>query len=263
MDANRSTVCYLCGHIIEDSYDKDHVPPMSIFPSEIRRAHHIEPVAKHATHPACNRSYAKDEEYFRQSLGPLAHESSSGRSLAKDIKKLARRPQSRPLYLKVLDEFQEAPGGIVLPPWLIGKRYDGPRIRRVIWKITRGLFLHEKGSILSENLPGRIELFGPKDKPPDLFLQSLSPLPSHGQYSGVFDYKYVELSSQKAAIHGHYWGLLFWDTVLVQRELDKSILQLRESLAFGKEVFLGMGEFWISPVGDRVGWAVQNGPPQR
>jgi len=52
-------------------------------------------------------------------------------------------------------------------------------------------------------------------------------------------------------------------TVLVQRELDKSILQLRESLAFGKEVFLCMGEFWISPVGDRVGWAVQNGPPQR
>jgi len=31
-------------------------------------------------------------------------------------------------------------------------------------------------------------------------------------------------------------------TVLVQRKLDKSFLRLRESLAFGKEVFLGIGE---------------------
>jgi len=51
--------------------------------------------------------------------------------------------------------------------------------------------------------------------------------------------------------------------VLVQRELDKSILRLRESLAFGKEVFLGMGEFWITIVGDRVGRAMRSSPPQR
>jgi len=30
--------------------------------------------------------------------------------------------------------------------------------------------------------------------------------------------------------------------VLVQRELDKPILHLRESLAFGKEVFLGIAK---------------------
>ncbi len=30
--------------------------------------------------------------------------------------------------------------------------------------------------------------------------------------------------------------------VLVQRELDKSSLRLRESLAFGKEVFLGIAK---------------------
>ena len=43
--------------------------------------------------------------------------------------------------------------------------------------------------------------------------------------------------------------------VLVQRELDKSTSQLRESLAFGKEVFSGMREFWITIGGDRVGRA--------
>lgn len=32
------------------------------------------------------------------------------------------------------------------------------------------------------------------------------------------------------------------ERVLVQRKLDKSFLRLRESLAFGKEVFLGIGE---------------------
>ena len=45
-------------------------------------------------------------------------------------------------------------------------------------------------------------------------------------------------------------------SVLVQRELDKSISQLRDSLAFGKEVFLGIREFWIATVGDRVEGAV-------
>jgi len=35
-------------------------------------------------------------------------------------------------------------------------------------------------------------------------------------------------------------------SVLVQRETDIVPLRLRESLAFGKEVFLGMREFWIT-----------------
>jgi len=34
--------------------------------------------------------------------------------------------------------------------------------------------------------------------------------------------------------------------VLVQRESDKSTSVLREYLAFGKEVFLGMRELWIT-----------------
>ena len=33
---------------------------------------------------------------------------------------------------------------------------------------------------------------------------------------------------------------------MVQRELDKSTLLLRECLAFGKEVFLGIGELRIT-----------------
>jgi len=37
-----------------------------------------------------------------------------------------------------------------------------------------------------------------------------------------------------------------YSVVLVQRELDKFLLRLREYLAFGKEVFLGMREFWIT-----------------
>ena len=36
--------------------------------------------------------------------------------------------------------------------------------------------------------------------------------------------------------------VLFWGFVLVQRELDKSLLQLRDNLAFGKEVFLGIAK---------------------
>ena len=49
-----------------------------------------------------------------------------------------------------------------------------------------------------------------------------------------------------------YSGLLFGIRVVenagvqVQRESDKFRLRLREYLAFGKEVFLGMREFWIA-----------------
>jgi hypothetical protein len=42
-------------------------------------------------------------------------------------------------------------------------------------------------------------------------------------------------------------------SVLVQRETDIVHLRLRECLAFGKEVFLGMREFWLTVVIKCVG----------
>ena len=40
---------------------------------------------------------------------------------------------------------------------------------------------------------------------------------------------------------------------MVQRETDIAHLRLRESLAFGKEVFLGIREFWLTVVRKCVG----------
>ena len=47
--------------------------------------------------------------------------------------------------------------------------------------------------------------------------------------------------------------------VFVQRELDKSVSQPRENLAFGKEDVLGMREFWIAVVVEGVGRAAWHG----
>jgi hypothetical protein len=53
----------------------------------------------------------------------------------------------------------------------------------------------------------------------------------------------IYLGSDKEQALEKYHRLGF---VLVQRELDNFTLRLRECLAFGKEVFLGIGEFWIT-----------------
>jgi hypothetical protein len=207
-------ICYLCGKIIGGQPNKDHVPPENIFPRKIKREFRIDPI-KLSTHPECNESYSKDEEYFKQSLGPLAYKSAVGKSLLEDIKRTSQNPKSRGLYLKVLNEFDKTPGGIVLPSWMIAKRYDGKRIRRVLWKITRGLFYHENKIFLPENLPALIEIFEPNKKPSEVFLDCLGPLASRGKYGKVFDYKYVEHHASEIPLYGHYWGLLFWDCMIV------------------------------------------------
>ena len=51
--------------------------------------------------------------------------------------------------------------------------------------------------------------------------------------------------------------------VLVQRELDNFELRLGEGRAFGKEVFLGMREFWITISRKCVGRPIWQRPPIR
>ena len=47
-------------------------------------------------------------------------------------------------------EFEERPSGLHLPSNLVLKRLDGDRITRVAWKLVRGLYFLETGSVLAE-----------------------------------------------------------------------------------------------------------------
>ncbi len=112
----------------------------------------------------------------------------------------------------MLNEFQHAPSGIILPPGLVAKRLEGDRVRRVAWKIIRGLYFHEFEQVLPEYTPNSLEIVAPDRPPPERFLAVLHDLPSRGSYPGVFDYKYKHFPEISDF---NYWGMLLWDRLIL------------------------------------------------
>lgn len=205
------TLCYLCGQPLTAPTNVDHVPPKQLYTKEVRVAHNPN-LRTIEVHTDCNRSFQHDEDYFVNTLAPFARGSYSGNSLLKDVFAKYAADQKRGLVHKVLNEFDHKPGGILLPPGLVGKHFEGDRLHRVAWKIVRGLYFHEFGQVLPESTPNHLEIL-PPDKPPSMqFLHALHDKPSLGQYPGVFDYKYITVPQLKDF---HYWGLLLWDRLIL------------------------------------------------
>lgn len=207
----KSETCYLCSFAIEGDSSRDHVPPKQLYVRSVRQAHSPN-LYTLPTHGECNKSFQHDEDYFVNSLAPFAAGSYAGDSLLTDIGRKFQSGQKVGLVKTVLTEFEQRPSGLLLPPGLIAKRIDQSRIRRVLWKIIRGLYFKEHGRILSPDGRVGIEIFPPDRAPTRLFQDALGPLESRGQYQGVFDYKYYRDTEQSDL---EYWGLLFWDRLIV------------------------------------------------
>jgi hypothetical protein len=187
--------CYLCGQPLGDNYNADHVPPRRIFPSQIRRDLK-ENLLTLKTHPSCQKAYQKDEEYFFNTLLPNALPSAVGPMLAKDFKALIERDKpSRKLSGTILRQFEERPGGLVLPHGLIVQRLQPGRVDRIVWKIVRGLHSHETGNFLSEQQPRAIEIYGPFDhrEIPD-YIDALRRQQPKGHTPTCFEYTLVDFS---------------------------------------------------------------------
>jgi len=135
-------------------------------------------------------------------------ETKTGKFLWEDIKR-KKRPEDVRIKKMIRAEFRKF-GSIILPGGKAAKGYDASRARRVVWKITRGLFFVEKGVILPENVLGRIEIVSLEEDPPPIF-QFVADVPSHGKYSAVFDYKFSEHTSNG---HFHIWAMLFWEKIV-------------------------------------------------
>src|SRR5688572_18715048 len=75
-------ICYLCGKILAAGgpVDSDHVPPRLIFPPSRRRARGTNLLTLDV-HRKCHEGYGRDEEYFVQAVGPVAHGSPTGTAL--------------------------------------------------------------------------------------------------------------------------------------------------------------------------------------
>jgi len=203
-----SDICYLCGELLGNEVDKDHVPPKQFYARELRIKYSPN-LFTLPVHSSCNKSYQKDEDYFVHSIGPLAMESYSGTALWGDISNRYERPQNRRLAEMVLKEFDERPSGLVLPFGRVAKRFDGNRVRRVVWKIVRGLFFKEIGQVLPDDLRIKFEVLSPGENPPPEYDPILTATPL-GQYPGVFDYRYIGIPEKM-----YLWAMLFWDRIIM------------------------------------------------
>ena len=189
----------------------DHVPPRQLYAKEVRKAY-APNMLTIRVHKACNVSYQHDEDYFVNTLAPFGLGSLAGMALLREVFSKYAAGEKQPLVHKVLQEFQHAPGGVLLPPGLVAKRLEGTRVHRVAWKIVRGLYFHEFGEVLPEYTPNSLEIAPPDRPPPEQFLHTLHDLPSRGAYPGVFDYKYIQIPELNDF---NYWGLLFWDRLIL------------------------------------------------
>lgn len=204
-------VCYLCGESLTGEIDLDHVPPRQLYAKNIRKMHNPN-LFTLPTHKGCNKAYQNDEDYFVHSIAPLAMESYSGGQIWKDILRRKQRPQGNLLHEKVYKEFDPTPSGLVLPDGKVIKRFDGKRVWRVVWKITKGLFFKEKNQFLPDDLPHNYKIYSAGERPDPEF-ENLRNTPSRGQYPGVFDYKYVDVPNLNDF---HVWAFLFWDKLIFQ-----------------------------------------------
>ena len=158
------SVCYLCRQRLFEPLSRDHVPPRQLYADGIRKKHHPN-LLTIPVHDSCNRGYQFDEDYFVNTLVPYARGSYSGDALLQEIFQKYDAGEKRALVHKVHEEFERRPSGLILPPGFVAKRIDGNRVRRVAWKIIRGLYFHSLNEPLPEDTPNGLKVV-PTDQPP-------------------------------------------------------------------------------------------------
>src|SRR5262249_46427274 len=153
------------------------------------------------------------EDYFVRTLMPFARGSEAGNAIYQKVLDDYRAGKEALLTRKVLREFDPQPHGLVLPGGKVVKRFEGERLRGVVWKMVRGLHFHHSGG---EVLPERwssvgVKIFGPDDQPTEDVVVFAGSTSSRGIYPGVFDYKFDKFVEPRNL---HYWLLLLWDRLM-------------------------------------------------
>lgn len=203
-------ICYLCGEPLCNPIDRDHAPPRQLYADDIRKQHSPN-LLTIPVHRACNQAYQHDEDYFVNTLMPFARGSYSGNAFYSKTLRKFKRGEKRGLVHRVLREFEHRPTGIVLPPGKIAKRFEGTRVHRVAWKIVRGLYFHHFNIFLPLSLPSGLRIVLPDQEPPPDYFGVIDEA-THGQYPGVFDYRFAKFPEVN---NFNYWAMLLWDRLLL------------------------------------------------
>jgi hypothetical protein len=138
--------CYLCGGVASTT---DHIPPRGFFKAL--------PVNK-ITLPACescNQSASLDEEYMRATLAAQGY---GARYVARDVwegavkRSFEHRPKGlRARLAQALVAVEIRTFAREIAGHLPGIKVDGARAGRVLRKIAKGIYYHEKGVRLDDN----------------------------------------------------------------------------------------------------------------
>ena len=210
-----SPLCYLCGLAVTADRSADHVPPKQVYARAIRAAINLSNLVTLPAHSACNGAYSLDEEYFVQTLAPIA-DSETSRPIVADFAARVRAGEKVPLAFRMLAQFTKDLSGLVLPRGLIALRVEGARLKRVIWKIVRGLHFIETGDVLPEGTVFCVELVEPENRDPsdlDELWEAVKAQQPKGKYGAIFEYKHAHLSAETVGLHA--WGMLLWNSVMI------------------------------------------------
>lgn len=207
---SKVNLCYLCGLTIYGKATADHVPSKCVFTREFRR-HTKTQFLKLPVHSECNEKFKLDEDYFATTLPPvLAENNASAMAKLLELIRAHHEGKNSSLIKRMMSEWDPEPAEMILAPGKIAKRFDGKRVRRVVWKYVRGLHFHEFGIVLPEHCGHRIYHFNEEMELPD-FWNELQDVPVKHVHPGFFGYHYKsfpELDDMKL------WALYIWDSVL-------------------------------------------------
>jgi len=212
--ASSPSLCYLCGQPLAEPINRDHVPADQIFAKALRRENKLR-LTTVPVHRDCNSAYKLDEEYFVQTLVPFARGSVAGNAIfAKTIEEFhAGNRKTVSLVHRVLNAFEERPGGVYLPNGKIALRIEGDRFWRIVWKIVRGLHFVETGEVMPADWRVSYSVILPGEPVPAHFAAFMQiSREDFGAHKGVFAYRREGAPTSPPLA---YWALLFWDNVIL------------------------------------------------
>ena len=207
------THCYLCGELLSEPINYDHVPPAMFYGGDVRHKYPLK-LLTIPVHQPCNSQWQKDEEYFVYTFMPFVAGSEGGNAVWNDHVQRLRAGRNVPLANAIMQEFRRKVGGVHLPASKVAKLMDAERVHDVVWKLIRGLHFHRTREILPPRWTLAITVTAPGEQPPDHFIAFTSSghFKSHGDYQGVFAYTFMKFPEVNNL---HYWALLLWDRILI------------------------------------------------
>lgn len=147
-------------------------------------------------------------------MGCLVEDKYIQTAIASDLNKRFADPIRQSLYYQVKDEWTDrTKTGLFYPNDKLVKKVDLTRIKNIIWKIVRGIYFHEKETVLPNHAKNYIRIMDPQQNHPkevSKIFEKVKSQKDKGKYKRLFAYKILESSP----IGTYAIRLLFWSQIM-------------------------------------------------